>query len=292
METKMITELTFIKEQNFNQMIEYLNSNFMRSLYYFRGQPDARWGNISSSLARLKKNIIDLDDALLVKDIFEFEEFVTLNEFNSKIHLLSDQISSADDDFSKLSLLQHYGAPTRIVDFTLSQFIALYFSLAESSEVKESVVYAINATSVWLKNQEIISNIIEKMKDHPRYWDLIRLSANDEYEEVIKLNNKENNEKLEILRLHSPKKKNLRIVAQQGCFLIPSYPLCDVEKLLNKEYSDNANDVVKITYPRDWCYDIYKYLIKNNISGETLFTGFEGYCTKKRQDIIFKNSQI
>lgn len=45
-----------------------------------------------------------------------------------------------------LALMQHYGAPTRLIDFTSSIFVALHFAL-DGSYDKDSVIWAINASS-------------------------------------------------------------------------------------------------------------------------------------------------
>jgi len=49
----------------------------------------------------------------------------------------------ADDDLEWLTLMQHYGTPTRLIDFSKSLFVALYIAINESF-TENSVIWAVN----------------------------------------------------------------------------------------------------------------------------------------------------
>src|ERR1700692_3020410 len=57
-----------------------------------------------------------------------FNEFNIIREFQGRAHnsLGAHQIPSQPGEW--LSLMQHFGAPTRLVDFTRSPFVAAYFA--------------------------------------------------------------------------------------------------------------------------------------------------------------------
>ena len=50
--------------------------------------------------------------------------------------------ATPDDKLSSLAIMQHYGAPTRLIDFTFSPHVALFFALrnggANESEYAEA----------------------------------------------------------------------------------------------------------------------------------------------------------
>lgn len=60
-------------------------------------------------------------------------EFQLLREFQAKapLHVPTDRLPPAGDKLSWLALMQHYGVPTRLLDFTYSPYVALYFALRD-----------------------------------------------------------------------------------------------------------------------------------------------------------------
>jgi hypothetical protein len=180
--------------------------------------------------------------------------------------------------------------PTKIVDLKSSPFIALYFSLSEKTTVKHSTVYAINSSKINTKNSSLIKKIMDKISKDVNMWEYKSLKEKSDVDKVLYYNNKyKKNEK--IITIYSPPKKNRKIIVQQGAFLIPTHPLSNLDDELDR-YSSEENDFIKITYPREWCYDIYEYLNAYNINGEVLFPGLEGLVMKKRQNIIFDNYKL
>lgn len=85
----------------------------------FRGQADAEW-DISSTLERATfKRYFKEDDRREVEKQ-SIDEFVRRSS-----HFLRGCNMTP---FDRVALMQHYGAPTRLVDFTFSPYVALYFA--------------------------------------------------------------------------------------------------------------------------------------------------------------------
>jgi hypothetical protein len=82
-------------------------------------------------------------------------EYKILREFQSKarMHLDPAQIPPTDYRLGWLAIMQHYGAPTRLLDFTDSPYVALYFALRnrEKGESDYAEVWGIDAAA--LRNQ-------------------------------------------------------------------------------------------------------------------------------------------
>src|SRR6476620_5321553 len=90
--------------------------------FIFRGQSDASW-DLTTSLERCFRRFeLDLP-------VFETAEHWILMGFKRKYHLYNNHRPSASDYFEWLSILQHHGCPTRLLDFTMSLYIAAYFAV-------------------------------------------------------------------------------------------------------------------------------------------------------------------
>src|SRR5437773_2344516 len=61
------------------------------------------------------------------------------------IHFL-DIVPDRDDDFEWLALMQDHGAPTRLLDFTWSPYVAAFFALHNTT--KEGVIWACNPVEI------------------------------------------------------------------------------------------------------------------------------------------------
>jgi hypothetical protein len=85
-------------------------------------------------------------------------EYKILQAFKAKARMHMDlaQIPQAHDKLGWLAIIQHYGAPTRLLDFTYSPYVALYFAL-RNREINES-----NHVEVWGIDEAALRRQAEK----------------------------------------------------------------------------------------------------------------------------------
>lgn len=62
-------------------------------------------------------------------------EVLVSSEFKSRAHMHFSAHSIPQDEFTWLAQMQHYSIPTRLLDFTYSPFVALYFAIRNSQKV-------------------------------------------------------------------------------------------------------------------------------------------------------------
>src|SRR6185369_13246957 len=109
------------------------------SNWAFRGERDERWP-LYSSLSRYLQNFgVD-------QKAWPEQEARILRVFKRKAHQFLVQPPEPDDDFQWLALMQHHGAPTRLIDFTWSPYVAAFFALERT--LGDCVVWAMNPASV------------------------------------------------------------------------------------------------------------------------------------------------
>src|SRR5579863_5305419 len=105
------------------------------SHWAFRGERDERWP-LYSSLSRYLRNFCVDPQA------WPQQEGRILRIFKRKAHQFLDKPPDLDDDFQWLALMQHHGAPTRLIDFSWSPYVAAFFALERT--LADGVVWAMN----------------------------------------------------------------------------------------------------------------------------------------------------
>src|SRR5512140_2535763 len=80
------------------------------SNWAFRGERDERWP-LYSSLSRYLMNFG------VAKQAWPAQESRILRIFKRKAHQFLDKPPALEDDFPWVALMQHHGAPTRLIDF-------------------------------------------------------------------------------------------------------------------------------------------------------------------------------
>lgn len=94
-------------------------------------------------------------------------EYRVLREFRSKapLHLEPSRLPPATGKLPWLALMQHLGVPTRLLDFTYSPYVALYFALRHRGECGESAeVWGIDAAAVRRQAERILREADEEVR--------------------------------------------------------------------------------------------------------------------------------
>jgi hypothetical protein len=101
--------------------------------YTFRGQSRADW-----PLKTTIERAADLYESLWIEN-----EALILEDFKRRAPYYLDHLPPEDQPLEWASLLQHFGAPTRLLDVTDSFYVALYFAIEAGPF--ESAVWAFDA---------------------------------------------------------------------------------------------------------------------------------------------------
>jgi len=176
-----------------------------------------------------------------------------------------------------LSVMQHYGVPTRLLDFTTSPYAALYFGLETYNIVgrPKIALYCINYSQLMDASLKLISN---KDNDFNETRNSIIGKQDQIFEDTVNRFNRE------ILWVTEPQRLNKRIDRQAGCFIVPGNNGTGIEELLNdKKYS--AVHAVKYEISDKIIESIFVLLRKMNISGKSIYGDLRGLAKSISLDI-------
>jgi hypothetical protein len=226
--------------------------------WIYRGQEDTSW-TLETSLQRAcGKWNIPLTQAR------EVEKSIT-REFRRRLHHYTGQLPSKEAHIEWLSLMQHYGAPTRLLDFSYSIYIATYFALEKATE--DCLVWAIDGR--W---------IVEKTKekyDSPDIKRMLHDPINEEMEQEFGKILFEDPKPF-VLTIN-PFKLNERLTIQKGVFMCTGDVTKSFEDNL-KSFDGYKQRVKKFRIPKRFRLEFLQKLYDINITHATLFPGLAGFA--------------
>jgi hypothetical protein len=218
----------------------------------FRGQRDARWTLLSSLSRHLRDFVPD-------KKVWQERELRAIRVFRRKAHNYLADPRVLEDDLRCVSLMQHHGAPTRLLDFTKSPFVAAFFALERATQ--DAAVFALNTPVLW----------DAKPKSSPTLTrDVIEPRSADNYEKYFASNEHE------IVWVGEPEQMDRRLVAQSGTFVLPGVVDKPLESILEQYASDEVL-LRKFILPADKIREeCMRALYRMNITSATLFPDLDG----------------
>ena len=182
-----------------------------------------------------------------------------------------------NDKLYCLSLMRHFGAPTRLLDFTYSRYVAIYFALEyaykdankyrdDNNDKKRAVIWSIDIPEllkkVNAKDSCVAKSIRDRVEDDkrndttfkPLYW-------YDKYTFVCPEN---------------PVKIHKRLDLQQGVFLCPGNVRKRFEDNLFDPYEKRTEDIHRVIFEPDDLRGAFEEYYRMNLTRESLFPGLDG----------------
>jgi hypothetical protein len=244
-------------EQSLDAWKDLGNLQYQDEKWVFRGQCKSCW-TLRTTLERFCDNWEGPPKKM---------EKLLIREFRRKFHLYSRSIPNTNAQIEWLSIMQHYGAPTRLLDFTYSIYVAAYFALEGAKE--DCSIWAINtkwALKMSRKNQNV-AEINKLFKEHP---------IDEKSEARIGTKLLSGLIKACVFPIN-PFRLDMRLAVQKGVFMC----LGDVTKGFDanlKSLERFKKGVIKFTIPFKLKQHFLQKLYDMNITRETLFPGLDGFA--------------
>ena len=248
----------------------------------FRGQGKASW-RLETKFERLYKRY-------QCPDTPGFRESEILETFQRRAHHFVATPPDLTNKLEWLALIQHYGGPTRLLDFTYSFYIAVFFAIENAED--DAAIWGINLgplTKILSGKLDPTINSQHLSLSHEHYSHYCNLVLGD----AVSHQSKES-----LVVPVEPWRTNERLAIQQGLFIFPVNIEVPFEENLastigvasnifqesqEQDYNpkDNSLDhigVLKITLPLSIHKAALYDLDAMNINAASLFPGLDGFA--------------
>lgn len=228
--------------------------NRYRSNYVFRGLSDSSY-DLLTSLNRVCRDNLKLEQCLLRN----FKKYAS-NDLR------------VEGFWELLSIAQHHGLPTRLLDWTFSPFVALHFATEDFSKYdRDAVVWCVD----FVKAHESLPNsFIDALRSNYAYGFTTEMLNNLVPNfESLKNREKEIGSK-PFVTFFEPPSIDSRIVNQYALFSVMSDPSITITQW----FKEQPAICKKIIVPKEIKLGIRDRLDQINMTERIIYPGFDGLC--------------
>jgi hypothetical protein len=199
------------------------------------------------------------------RELEEKLEAQLLRDFQGAAAQFLTNLPSSEEKLEWLALLQHHGAPTRLLDWTYSPTVATYFALRNQPNRREASRFGM--ACVWAIN---LGKIKEKMK---------QLANCKDWHEAYRhgVSRLQNSLEPGIVMPFLPRRLILRMTSQQGLFLAKTTPRDGFMACLAKTADlEDRGFVRRLLIPSAARVDCLAHLMEHNTHEVGLFPDIDG----------------
>jgi hypothetical protein len=216
-----------------------------------------------------------------------------VREFRRRAHQYVTDLPHPDDDLEWLALMQHHGAPTRLLDWTRSPHVAAFFAAQSSNSTNPSITTnsdkVVEPFVIWAIDVDSVNAEAVGMLSLPE--DNRDLSSREKFRKIYWGPSPDD---LYLVAAVQPHRMNERLTIQQGLFLCANNPLFSFRRCLaalllhaSNRHEPSNQWLHKFAIAPETRLDLLRALNKLNINSTTLFPGLDGFCQS-----IYVNVQI
>lgn len=227
---------------------------------WFRGHGDVSW-SLQPGWYRLPTS-----PAKSVGDEY-YSEASLLETFKLRAPIYLERIPATDWEW--LFLMQHYGLPTRLLDWTESSLIALYFAVRDNDGETDAAVWAM---SPWGLNHESFGKYVLFPADDARANDHAPVRDGQKLKGRLPL-------------AITPVRASQRIAAQRGMFTIHGREPDALDRIAHRNTAA-PHFVRRIVIPRQEIAIVRRELAISGISESLIFPELSGLCREIKREFF------
>jgi|SRR5579859_4938018 len=252
---------------NTGQLLEELNK--LPNHFVYRGHADADW-QLESSLERI------IGESWSGEAARKFEDH-SLDRFRSKFHLYDRENIRPESKLAWLCIMQHYGVPTRLLDFSESPYVALYFALeAYDPRMKRDIaVFAIDYTAIMERSIQYIADKDAGFKESRRS---VHENQDKLFDVVV------DEQAYDVAWVAEPRQFNARLDRQAGSFLLSGNPARRIKEILELP-TYHGVQVLKYQISGELYASIFALLRKMNVTSKSLYGDLEGLARSIKMEL-------
>jgi len=198
-------------------------------------------------------------------------EIGLMREFIRRAHQYLFDVPEVKNGLEWLALMQHHGAPTRLLDWTYSLHVAAHFALKHALENGANLV-------IWMIDTKWCLTASQTVAPAFAESELARRPISSKSEKTASAQLFDPNMPAPVWPIN-PFRLNERLSIQRGVFLAPGDPTKPFEEnLLALPGMLEKENLCKITIPRSAAMDVGRNLYDANITDRTLFPGLDGFA--------------
>lgn len=252
-----------VRIRDWREFLDLIHPNGPYANWAFRGERNAKW-ELRTSLARY------LTDYEVKPEFWPHQEARIVRIFKRKAGLFLRDIPNDKDNFQWLALMQHHGAPTRLLDFTWSPYVAAFFALERAT--KDAAVWALNPSLLWREWPSRMPNLPLSECDLRRPSVYQRLYLENRHSFVWQ---------------GEPMIMNQRLLTQNGTFIVPSTLHLSIEQILAR-YPHGGEAMVKFIFDSQRMRSAaMRSLYNMNITYSSLFPDLDGLARAMAYELEF-----
>ncbi|MEH6930551.1 FRG domain-containing protein [Priestia megaterium] len=242
--------------------------DLQKELFSFPLHPDH--GRYRSSLAYrgVGSSMFDLSTSLMRIDNTYMESHLLRNFKKYARSVLKDD----HNDWELIAVAQHYGLPTRLLDWSFSPYVALHFATSDISKYDEDgAIWCLDIVKV---HELLPHKYKEALNEEASYVFTVDLLQNIYNIEVSKIKNfnLEKEEGNDFVICLEPPSLDERIVNQYAMFTLMTNP----NRTLDNWLEDYPHIYKKIIIPAELKLEIRDKLDQANINERMIYPGLQG----------------
>lgn len=187
-----------------------------------------------------------------------YNEATLLEKFKLRAPIYLERLPATDWEW--LFLMQHYGLRTRLLDWTMSSLIALYFAVRDNAGDTDAAVWAMNP---WWLNLQTFGKYVLIPADDPRVSEHAPLHSGQELKGKLPL-------------AITPINASRRIAAQHGTFTVHGTERGALDRLARRKKEPPC--LRRIMIPRAHVTKVHRELAIAGVSESLVFPELSGLC--------------